>query len=184
MTARVLLLPGLYNSGPDHWQSHWEAAEPDFQRVMQDDWETPVLADWVARLDQAVNTATADVVLVAHSSSCALVAAWATRPGQPRQVRGALLVAPSDSEAPSYPAGPRGFAPMPLQPIGFPSIVVASSNDEYVTVERAEFFARSWRSRFILAGALGHLNSASALGMWPQGRALLATLLAEAATDR
>ena len=34
--TRVLILPGLYNSGPDHWQSRWEAAHREFRRVMQD----------------------------------------------------------------------------------------------------------------------------------------------------
>ena len=127
------------------------------------------------QLDRTVASTGPDIVLVAHSSSCALVAAWAALPN--RRARGALLVAPSDPEAASYPAGPRGFAPMPQQPLGFPSIVVASSNDEYVTLERAEAFARSWASRFVPVGALGHVNSASGLGPWPVGRALLEELL-------
>jgi serine hydrolase len=176
VTPRVLLFPGLYNSGPLHWQSHWEAANPDFLRVQQEDWDTPALADWVARLDHAVAAAGPDVVLVAHSAACILVATWGAQPGH--RVRGALLVAPSDSEAPSAPAGPTGFTPMPRQPIPFPTIVVASTNDEYVTLERAAAFAESWGSRFVPAGARGHINSASHLGDWPVGRALLQELLA------
>ena len=78
--APVLILPGLYNSGPEHWQSHWESAHPQFRRVMQDDWERPRCDDWIARLDAAVR-ATPDAVLVAHSSSCALVAHWAGAAG-------------------------------------------------------------------------------------------------------
>jgi serine hydrolase len=172
---RVLLLPGLYNSGPDHWQSHWETSEPGFQRLVQDDWNTPALDDWIQRLDQAVAAAGSGVVLAAHSASCILVAAWAARPG--RTVRGALLVAPSDSEAPSAPAGPTGFAPMPRGRLPFPSIVVASSNDPYVTLDRATELARWWGSRLVSVGALGHINSASRLGGWPRGRALLEELL-------
>lgn len=179
MPPRVLLLPGLYNSGPDHWQSHWEAREAGFQRLVQDDWETPALPDWVCRLDETVAATGPDVVLVAHSSSCALVAAWAGLPQ--RSVRGALLVAPSDPEGPAYPAGPRGFAPMSRRRLPFPGIVVASSNDEYVTLDRAAEFARSWGSRFVPVGPLGHINSASGLGDWPTGRALLEELLTGAA---
>ena len=175
MPPHVLLLPGLYDSGPDHWQTHWEKADPAFRRVLQADWVTPVLADWVERLDHTVTSTGPDVVLVAHSSSCALVAAWAALPN--RRARGALLVAPSDPEAPSYPAGPRGFAPMSQQRLGFSSIVIASSNDEYVTLQRAQEFARSWGSRFISVGPLGHINSASGLGSWPAGRALLEELV-------
>jgi predicted alpha/beta hydrolase family esterase len=28
--SRVPLLPGLYNSGPEHWQTHWKAEVPEF----------------------------------------------------------------------------------------------------------------------------------------------------------
>ena len=30
--TRVLILPGLYDSGPDHWQSHWVRTLPDVAR--------------------------------------------------------------------------------------------------------------------------------------------------------
>ena len=172
--AAVLFLPGLYNSGPDHWQTRWESAHPEFRRVMQDDWERPRCADWVARLGAAILD-TPDAVLVAHSSSCALVAHWVAGGGSGR-VRGALLVAPSDPEAASYPAGPTGFAPMPLRRLPFPSIVVASTNDPYVTVERARTFAEAWGSRLVTVGEAGHINSQSGLADWPAGFALLQEL--------
>jgi predicted alpha/beta hydrolase family esterase len=169
--APVLILPGLYNSGPEHWQSRWQAAHPEFQRVMQEDWERPRCADWIARLDEAIG-ATPDAVLVAHSSSCALVAHWVAGDGSGR-VRAALLVAPSDPEAPSYPEGPTGFAPMPLNRLPFPSIVVASTDDQYVALDRARLFADRWGSRLVDIGAAGHINSQSGLGDWAAGLALL-----------
>ena len=172
--APVLILPGLYNSGPDHRQSRWESTHPEFRRVLQDDWERPRCADWVARLEAAV-LATPDAVLVAHSSSCAMVAHWAGT-GRPGQVRGALLVAPSDTEAASYPAGPTGFDPMPLHRLPFPSIVVASTDDQYVTLERARTFAEKWGSRLVTITGAGHINSQSGLGDWPAGFALLEEL--------
>jgi predicted alpha/beta hydrolase family esterase len=172
--APVLILPGLYNSGPEHWQSHWQKTHPEFHRVMQDDWERPRRADWVARLDAAIR-ATPDAVLVAHSSSCALVAHWVAGGGTGR-VHGALLVAPSDPEAPSYPEGPTGFAPMPLSRLPFPTIVVASSDDQYVTQARAQLFAERWGSRLVNVGAAGHINSQSGLGDWPTGFTLLEDL--------
>jgi predicted alpha/beta hydrolase family esterase len=91
-------------------------------------------------------------------------------------VRGALLVAPSDLEAPLYPAGMDGFIPLPLDPLPFPTIVVASTNDEWVTLERATFFADEWGSRLVNVGDRGHVNSASALGSWPEGQELLRSL--------
>ncbi len=175
MKARVLLLPGLYDSGPEHWHSYWERTDSTFVRVRQRDWETPARSEWVDTLDHAVTLHGEEVVLAAHSTSCALVAFWAHSTG--RRVRGALLVGPSDTEAPSYPRGPTGWAPMPLAPIPFPTIVVASTDDEFVTADRAARFAEAWGSRLVVIGAAGHINSASGLGDWASGRALLEELL-------
>jgi len=66
---------------------------------------------------------------------------------------------------------------MPLARLPFPSVVVASSNDEYCTLARARLFAGAWGSRFVSIGAAGHINAASDVGRWSQGRALLADLL-------
>ena len=90
-----------------------------------------------------------------------------------------MLVAPSDPEADSYPTGTKNFRPMPLQALPFPSTVVASSNDIYVSLARAEYFAKVWRSRLVNIGAVGHINSASALGDWPQGMQLLQELCSD-----
>jgi hypothetical protein len=171
----ALILPGLHNSDPGHWQSRWEAEDETMDRVIQDDWETPHCADWVVRLDQALAYAGPEILLVAHSAGCALVAHWAVG-CQRGQVRGALLVAPSDPEAPSFPVGATGFAPIPLLRLPFPSIVVASSNDPFVTVARAQTFASAWGSEFVMIGGAGHINTASGLGDWPEGLALLRNL--------
>jgi predicted alpha/beta hydrolase family esterase len=180
MTAtRVLLLPGLWNSGALHWQTHWERERTDCRRVLQQDWETPARADWVAALDAAVDAEPGPVVLAAHSLACTLVGHWAAEASSASlaKVRGALLVAPSDAEAPSYPPGTRGFTPMPLGRLPFPSVLVYSTDDEYVSSQRALAFAAAWGSRAVSAGALGHLNSASQLGMWPLGLSLLDELI-------
>jgi predicted alpha/beta hydrolase family esterase len=173
--TRTLILPGLHDSDAGHWQSRWEARDETLLRVIQDDWETPHCADWIARLDQAVALTGPDTVLVAHSAGCALVAHWAVGDSSMR-IRGALLVAPSDPEAASFPRGPRGFAPVPLLRLRFRSIVVASSNDPYVTPSRAKTFAKKWGSEFVMIGEAGHINSASGLGEWVEGLALLNTL--------
>jgi hypothetical protein len=65
---------------------------------------------------------------------------------------------------------------MPLVRLPFPSVVVASTDDPYVTVDRATAFARAWGSALTLVERAGHLNSASGLGDWPQGFALLEEL--------
>jgi predicted alpha/beta hydrolase family esterase len=173
--TKIVILPGLYDSGPEHWQSHWERTMPGIVRVTQRDWETPAREDWVATLERTVAEHGPDAVLVGHSTACALIAFWAAQTS--RTVRGALVVAPSDTEAPSYPKGPTGWTPMPTNRLSFPSTVVASTNDEYVTIERARVFAKAWGSTFVNIGEAGHINSASALGDWPRGRELLAELV-------
>ena len=171
----TLILPGLYNSDPSHWQSRWEAGDETMEHVIQDDWETPHCAEWVGRLDQALERTGPETLLVAHSAGCALVAHWAVGCSRGR-VRGALLVAPSDPEAANFPSGPTGFAPMPLVRLPFPSVVVASSNDPFVPVVRAQAFATAWGGEFVMIGEAGHINGASGLGDWPEGLALLRSL--------
>ncbi|MGD7478422.1 alpha/beta hydrolase, partial [Ralstonia pseudosolanacearum] len=59
----MLTVPGLYGSGPGHWQSRWEERFPDWRRVEQDDWSTPDLARLVrsGRLDRCGATVLCDV---------------------------------------------------------------------------------------------------------------------------
>ena len=130
-----------------------------------------MLAEWVARLDEAITQAQAPVVLVAHSLGVALVNHWA---GQAQgRVKGALLVAPADVDSKDHPLEAQRFSPMPLVPLPFPSIVVASENDPFVSLERARYFADAWGSRFVDVGTLGHINADSGLGRWEDGFTLL-----------
>jgi hypothetical protein len=174
----TLILPGIGNSGPDHWQSHWERRDASCCRVLQQEWDAPQRADWVRHLDEVIGTQTSPVILVAHSSANALVAHWAAMASSEHlaKVQAALLVAPSDPDGPNYPVGPTGFSPVPLKRLPFPSIVVASSDDPFVTVARAQQYADAWNSRFILLENAGHINVASGHGAWPEGYALLREL--------
>ena len=45
MELIVFNLPGLYNSGPQHWQTYWEN-EYGFKRIEQNNWDEPVCDDW------------------------------------------------------------------------------------------------------------------------------------------
>ncbi|MFL6543682.1 MAG: RBBP9/YdeN family alpha/beta hydrolase, partial [Candidatus Udaeobacter sp.] len=72
--------------------------------------------------------------------------------------------------------GATGFAPIPLLRLRFRTIVVASSDDPYVTLSRARTFATAWGSDFVIIGEAGHINSDSGVDDWPEGLALLNTL--------
>jgi predicted alpha/beta hydrolase family esterase len=178
--VRLLVLPGLGGSGPEHWQTRWEACEPACARVQQRQWDHPDLVDWLSAVDEALRACEGPVVLVAHSLACALVAHGARRPAWSRVV-GALLVAPADVDSPTRtPPETRSFSPMPTESLPFEATVVSSEDDPFVALERARDLAHRWGARFVDAGALGHINATSGLGDWAEGRRLLEELVARA----
>ena len=99
---------------------------------------------------------------------------WAQKYNQ--KIKGAMLVAPSDVEAPQYTFPTIGFDPIPLFKIDFKTIIVASTNDEWISMERAEFFAEKWGSEFIDIGKAGHINAASGYGEWKDGLKILKSI--------
>ncbi|WLE59891.1 alpha/beta hydrolase [Burkholderia plantarii] len=179
MKIAVLTVPGLYGSGPEHWQTRWERRFDGMRRVEQDEWRTPHARDWIARLDREVRRHGPELVLVGHSLACCLIAMWAATAAAEaaRGVCGALLVAPTDTEAGTFPAGPLGFAPMPARPLPFASIVLMSRDDRFVSIERGSGFARAWGSELVLLPEGGHLSADNGLGDWPAGLAQLRRLL-------
>ena len=183
MLPQVLLIPGLHDSGPRHWQSLWHAAHPEYRRVVQREWAAPDRAEWVATLDLYVAGMDGPVVLVAHSLACITVAHWARSHGTAK-VSGALLVAPSDVETDFFPPGTTGFAPVPLEHLPFPSTCVASTDDEYTSLERSRRFAEAWGSRLVVVERAGHINTDAGFGPWPEGEALLASMMVSVAGRR
>lgn len=166
----VLIVPGLGGSGPAHWQSWWQREAPDAARVEQDDWDAPELARWAERVGAALDRASSPAWLVAHSFGCLASACAGVR--RPERVAGALLVAPAD------PARFGLAAAVPATRLPFPSLLVASVNDDWMAFDRATHWAGCWGSRLINLGEAGHINAESGYGPWPEGLALLETLRA------
>lgn len=175
----VLMAPGLGDSDQGHWQSIWEGESANYRRVKQKDWNKPDLDGWVKSLSAQIEAVKAPLFLVAHSLGCALVAHWPARQTpaglfDSSYMLGALLVSSGDVEvSDQIPPEVTNFIPMPLLPLAFPSIVVASDDDPYVTEERAWFFAKCWGSEFLSAGSQGHITTTSGHGEWPAGRNVL-----------
>ena len=177
-TTRVLLLPGWLDSDPPHWQSRWES-QLGFERVEQADWQWPRRGDWMARLDEVLLLGgAAPAVLVAHSLGCQLVASWAEHSRHTARVKGALLVAPPDTEREDTPPQLHNWKPIRRSRLPFSSIAVLSSDDPFCSLERGTQMAADWGSDVVLAGPRGHLNGGSGLGDWPEGQALLAHWIA------
>ena len=173
-TPPVLILPGIGGSGPQHWQSRWQALDPGFRRVEMPDWDHPELEDWLAALAAAVKAEPAEPVIVAHSLGCLAAVHFAARGGR---ARAAMLVAVPEPGRPQWPDEAQSFAAVPLEPIAFPTLVVASCNDPYGSFEYAIRCAKAWGSSLHDLGTAGHINAESGLGDWPVGRELLARLI-------
>ena len=163
----VLLVPGLGDSGPAHWQTHWERTL-GARRVVQDDFQRAELKRWSERIVQAAGDGDRNLVLVAHSFGC-LAAVHAARQLAGR-LRALMLVAP---------ASPAKFGiDHELQDsIAVPSLLVASRNDPWLGFNEASELAERWSSRFHDSGQAGHINADSGHGPWPQGLELLNELL-------
>jgi hypothetical protein len=166
--TNYFIVPGLGNSGEEHWQTYFENSSDNFKRINQTNWDSPNCDDWIETIDLALSgTDLSAVVLIGHSLGCSTIAHWANR--YKRIIKGAFLVAPSDLEAPNYNFPTTGFAPIPLNKLPFKSIVVASSNDIWVSLERATEFANAWGSELINIGDAGHINVSSGFGQWNEG---------------
>lgn len=174
--SNVLILPGWQNSGPQHWQSLWERKH-GYVRVQQHDWDRPLRGDWLMQLEEAVLARDEPVVLVAHSLGCILTAAWAAHSNNTHRVKGALLVAPGDVEAPDISPMLWSWSPISLERLPFQSVLLGSRNDPYCAFERAALFAHCWGSQFMDYGDCGHINAESGLASWPEGHVLLQDMM-------
>jgi len=160
----ILIVPGLRNSGPTHWQTWFESELPNTRRVHQDDWTRTCLSDWANKVRQTIDAVEGPLWIVAHSFGClASVTAGFARP---ERIRGALLVAPAD------PARFNEPEVLLEERLAFPSVVVSSTNDPWVKSSAARYWAGHWGSEFVDVGAAGHINVDSGHGIWPQGMAL------------
>ncbi|POO55740.1 MULTISPECIES: alpha/beta hydrolase [Agrobacterium] len=168
----TLIVPGLNGSGSDHWQHYWLQDDSGARLVDQENWQCPFLADWLESFERAL--AKMDhAYVVAHSLGCILVANMAGRP-LATKIRGALLVAPAQLERVEalHPCIV-SFGEAPISPLPFPSAVIGSDNDPYMTAEELELASSLWGSTHINLGSVGHINVASGFGRWSQGYDLM-----------
>jgi uncharacterized protein len=179
-SSTVLVLPGWQNSDPDHWQSRWEALH-GYSRVQQHDWMQPLRGDWMAQLEEAVLAAPTPVVLVAHSLGCILTAAWAAHSQNTHKVLAAFLVAPGDPEREELRAVLKSWSPVVLQRLPFAAQLLGSQDDPYCSLARARQFAAAWGAEFVDCGNVGHINTSTGLGDWPDGHARLQALIEKSA---
>ncbi|MFF4560220.1 RBBP9/YdeN family alpha/beta hydrolase [Streptomyces sp. NPDC001435] len=193
MAPTVVIVPGLRDHIPEHWQTLLATRLAQAGRSVRV--TPPVAQDRLSRDAQVANLATTlasvagPVVLVAHSAGVMTTVHWAQR--HHAEVRGALLATPPDFETPlpeGYPTpgalAEHGWTPVPRRPLPFPSVVAASANDPLAAAERVAELARDWGSHLVSLGPVGHLNPASGHGDWSLAEDLLRELESGRTTPR
>lgn len=164
MSARLLIVPGLHDSGPAHWQTWLQGFDRHALRVEQRDWATPDLERWAARIGSVLERAgPGPWIAAAHSFGClALARHLAQRDDSP--VAAALLVAPAD---------PHRFGVaelLPARPLPRPSVLAGSETDPCMRAADARAWARRWGSHWVNLGDAGHINAEAGFGPLPLAR--------------
>ena len=183
----VLIVPGLRDHVPTHWQTLLAGDLQRSGRVVRTvapmgrthlDCEARVHA--IEREARAID---GPFVIVAHSAGCLMVAHWARHTSC--RVQCALLATPPDFETPmpeGYPTlaalRAAGWLPVPREPLPFPSLVTASRDDPLGGRERVAGLARDWGARLVDLGHVGHLNPASGYGHWGRAQEFVDALCA------
>jgi predicted alpha/beta hydrolase family esterase len=130
----------------------------------------------MARLDEVLLDDDRPALLAAHS--LAATCGGLGRPLAHRRVCGAL------SRRPTWisrgPAATAGWRPVVRTVLPFPGTIVYSEDDPFGSPAATRTLAQDWgvATTFSL-GPRGHVNAASGLGAWPEGRQLLEALCHE-----
>jgi len=157
----VLIVPGLGDSPPGHWQNWLQAQHRDAVRVVQREWHVPDIDRWASCIADTIERAGPGRWLaVAHSfGALALARHLALNPGTP--VAAALLVAPAEPDKFSV----SDLLPQGLLPVA--STLVASDTDPWMTAASTRRWARRWGSQWICLGDAGHINREAGFGTLP-----------------
>lgn len=172
--THTVIVPGVGGSEYNHWQSWLERQLMSCSRVQQQDWNQPVLKQWIAQFVQTIAPIQDQIQIVAHSFGClTTVAALAQHPELNQKIKKLILVAPAN------PArfGDAGFArdsqndyqqyfhQLKLQ---VPTQMIISENDPWLNFQDALQLAKAWKIRPKNLGQVGHINVASGFGPFPE----------------
>ena len=181
MEPTVLIVPGLRDHVPDHWQTLLEQRLSRVACVPRRATDKLSCAAWVEDIERSLALIDGPVILVAHSGGVMMAVHWAQQYRRP--IHGALLATPADLESPLPPGYPttaqlqqNGWLPIPRARLPFRSIVAASTNDPLARYDRVAALARDWGSRLVDLGDVGHLNPAAGYGSWPRAEELIREL--------
>ena len=142
-SATLLLVPGLREEAPGHWQAILAGRCPGAVSLPALGRRNIDLAARLAQIEAAVQAIQGPVVVVAHSGGAIATAHWAQRTRA--AIHGALLATPPLFAGPLGPGFPElaeferhGWAPIPRAPLPFRCVVAASRNDPLGSYESAD----------------------------------------------
>ena len=159
---RLLIVPGLHNSGPTHWRSWLQLLHPSAVRVEQRDWTQPQLDRWAGRI---TSTLERQVPRPVAGGGAQL---WLPRAG-------AAPAAATRFAGGGHPAGARrpirtssvSAGLLPQGALTVPSTMVVSNTDPWMRAVAARGWAQRWGSHTVNLGDAGHINSAAGFGPLP-----------------
>lgn len=168
-------MPGRGIPRPEHWLRQWADTHPEYRWAPEPPGPPLILNDRVAALHAAVSESEESAIIIAHSAGCITTAVWAAA-NHAGPVRAALLVTPPCVR--SFEPDDPSDIPWPVirRTLPFRSVLVASRNDPYTTFAQFEQLAEDWGADLVDAGAVGHLDSATGFGPWPDGERLVGRL--------
>jgi uncharacterized protein len=165
----VVIVPGLRNSDAQHWQTRWQENLPNSKRIELPEWNTADLAKWKQGIIRQLQNIDKPAVLIAHSFGALASASVAQE--FPEKIAALFLVAPADPD--KFHIAQQ----LPQQPLPVPTQIIASSNDPWLAEAKAAYWALLWGADYFRYKNVGHINSASNLGNWPEGITHLQRLL-------
>ena len=184
VVPRVLIVPGLRGSGPEHWQSWLQRRYRRSVRARIGDLNRPDLQAWSDDVGRTLaEEAPGPWVAVTHSfGGLALLHHLLNRPlpqPSPRESTPALRaeIVAALVVAPASPRRHGAEAVLAQRPSGVDLWVVSSSDDPWLPTHLALPWAACWGARLHDLGPAGHINVDSGFGRWPQGQAMLQKLL-------
>ncbi len=170
----TLIVPGVGGSQYQHWQSWLQRQLMSSSRVQQQDWNLPILANWVENFVHSVAKIDEPIQVVAHSFGCLTsLAALNQYPELAKKIKKLILVAPAN------PArfGEQGFARDSIRnyaayfhslKVTLPTEMIISENDPWLSFSDAQALAQAWGIKPRNLGKVGHINVDSGFGPFPE----------------
>lgn len=173
----ILILPGLGGGTDNHWYRRWNSKLKTARIIEQKQWDNPERDEWIENIVTAANAAEKPVFIIAHSLGTVALAHAGARLADANIVGAFIAAIPDLAVSQHLIPETKSFLQMPTAPLPFPSLQIASQNDDYCTYKRAEEISLDLGSLLVDAGEQGHINDESGHGPWPEGLMSLSKFL-------